>query len=138
MRLFIAICFDEGMLDSLSEIQDDLIRSGVKGNYTIRENLRDYVGRLRSALLDEEIPFDRKKFMPHVTLIRKADCTKGKALLGNIEDVEKMISNHDTPVFVYCLRGTRSTQAVTKMKAMGYINAKSIGGIASYKGLTVR
>ena len=37
--------------------------------------------RLRAALLDEEIPFDRKKFLPHVTLIRKADCTKGKAFL---------------------------------------------------------
>ena len=39
MRLFIAICFDENMLDSLVEIQDDLVRSGVKGNYTPRENL---------------------------------------------------------------------------------------------------
>ena len=39
MRLFIAICFDENMLDSLTEIQDDLIRCGVKGNYTARENL---------------------------------------------------------------------------------------------------
>ena len=29
MRLFIAICFDENMLDSLNEIQDDLTRSGV-------------------------------------------------------------------------------------------------------------
>ena len=133
MRLFIAICFDENMLDSLNEIQDDLTRSGVKGNYTSRENLhmtlafigeyddpeqieevikkvplrsfsvklsgyrpfkdmffadfeenenlRDYVKRLRSALLDEDIPFDRKKFMPHVTLIRKADCTKDKVFL---------------------------------------------------------
>ena len=133
MRLFIAICFDENMLDSLATIQDDLMRSGVKGNYTPRENLhmtlafigeyddpeqiievmqkvplrsfsvklsgfrpfrdmffaeleenenlRDYVKRLRAALLDEEIPFDRKKFLPHVTLIRKADCTKGKAFL---------------------------------------------------------
>ncbi|MBO5620589.1 MAG: RNA 2',3'-cyclic phosphodiesterase, partial [Butyrivibrio sp.] len=39
MRLFIAICFDENMLDSLNEIQDDLTRSGVKGNYISRENL---------------------------------------------------------------------------------------------------
>ncbi|WP_408069267.1 rhodanese-like domain-containing protein [Butyrivibrio sp. JL13D10] len=58
--------------------------------------------------------------------------------LGNIEDVENKISDHDTPVFVYCLRGTRSAQAVSKMKAMGYNNAKSIGGIAAYKGQTVR
>ena len=44
----------------------------------------------------------------------------------------------ETPVFVYCLRGTRSAQAVRKMKAMGYNNAKSIGGIAAYKGQIVQ
>lgn len=128
MRLFIAICFDEDMADSLVEIQDDLMRSGVKGSYTPRENLhmtlaflgenddpeqvveimrnvplrsfsvklsgyqpfkdmffaefeenenlRDYVKRLRKALVDEEISFDRKKVMPHVTLIRIAECTR--------------------------------------------------------------
>ena len=145
MRLFIAICFDENMLDSLATIQDDLMRSGVKGNYTPRENLhmtlafigdyddpeqivevmqkvplrsfsvklsgfrpfrdmffaeleenenlRDYVKRLRTALLDEEIPFDRKKFLPHVTLIRKADCTKGKSFLSEFQGGDSMKVN---------------------------------------------
>jgi 2'-5' RNA ligase len=142
MRLFIAICFDDNMLDALTEIQDDLMRCGVEGNYTGRENLhmtlafigeyddpeqiveimqkvplrsfsvklsgyrpfkdmffaefedndnlKDYVKRLRKALLDEEIPFDRKKFLPHVTLVRKADCTKGKALLPEFQDNESV------------------------------------------------
>ena len=124
MRLFIAICFDENMLDSLTEIQEDLMSFGVKGNFTHRENLhmtlafigeyddpeqvvevmqkvplrsfsiklsgfrsfkdmifadmeendnlRDYVKRLRKALVDEEIPFDRKKFRPHITLARRS------------------------------------------------------------------
>jgi 2'-5' RNA ligase len=133
MRLFIAICFDDNMMDSLAEIQDELRRCGVKGNYTRRENLhmtlafigeyddpervvkvmqkvplrsfsvslsgyrpfrdmffaefeeneslKEYAKRLRKALLDEEITFDRKKFMPHVTLIRRADCTKGEVFL---------------------------------------------------------
>ena len=145
MRLFIAICFDENMLDSLTEIQDDLMRCGVNGNYTARENLhmtlafigeyddpeqieevmrnvplrsfslklsgfrpfkdmffadmeenpdlREYVKRLRKALLDEEIPYDRKKFLPHVTLIRKAECTKGKALLPEFQESESMRVN---------------------------------------------
>lgn len=145
MRLFIAICFDENMLDSLVEIQDDLVRSGVKGNYTPRENLhmtlafigeyddpeqieevmrnvplrsfsvklsgyqpfkdmffanfeenenlRDYVKRLRKALLDEEIPFDRKKFLPHVTLVRRAECTKDKSLLPEFQESEPMRVN---------------------------------------------
>ncbi|MBR3018510.1 MAG: rhodanese-like domain-containing protein [Clostridia bacterium] len=41
-------------------------------------------------------------------------------------------------LFVYCLRGTRSKQAVSRLKQMGYQNAKSIGGIASYKGQVAR
>ncbi|MBQ6255087.1 MAG: rhodanese-like domain-containing protein [Clostridia bacterium] len=39
----------------------------------------------------------------------------------------------DKPLFVYCLRGTRSMRAVAALKRMGY-TAKSIGGIAAYKG----
>ncbi len=145
MRLFIAICFDEEMLDSLVEIQDDLMRSGVKGSYTPRENLHmtlafigenddpeqilevmknvplrsfsvklsgygpfkdmffanleenenlhDYVKRLRKALVDEEISFDRKKFLPHVTLVRRAECSKGKELLPELEESEPMRVN---------------------------------------------
>ena len=38
-------------------------------------------------------------------------------------------------LFVYCLRGTRSKRAVKILKRMGY-DARSIGGIASYKGQT--
>ena len=36
-------------------------------------------------------------------------------------------------LFVYCLRGTRSRQAAGILKRMGY-DARSIGGIVSYKG----
>ena len=145
MRLFIAICFDDNMLDSLTEIQEDLMECGVNGNYTRRENLhltlafigeyddpeqvvevmqkiplrsfsiklsgfrpfkdmvfaeleenenlRDYVKRLRKALLDEEIPFDRKKFLPHVTLIRRASSTKGKTFWPEFQESETMRVN---------------------------------------------
>ena len=40
--------------------------------------------------MEEEIPFDRKKFMPHVTLIRRADCTKGKAFLPEFQESDPM------------------------------------------------
>lgn len=40
----------------------------------------------------------------------------------------------DKPLFVYCLRGTRSRRAVNRLTRMGYQNARSIGGIASYQG----
>ena len=55
----------------------------------------------------------------------------------NIEKVVDVINDKDTPVYVYCLRGSRSASAVSAMEKMGYTNAKSIGGIASYKGETV-
>ncbi len=55
----------------------------------------------------------------------------------NIEKVADVIKDKNTPVYVYCLRGSRSASAVSAMKKMGYTNAKSIGGIAAYKGNTV-
>ena len=39
----------------------------------------------------------------------------------------------DRPLYVYCLRGTRSKKAVNILKHMGY-DARSIGGITGYKG----
>lgn len=39
----------------------------------------------------------------------------------------------DRPLYVYCLRGTRSRQAVGILRRMGY-TARSIGGITGYKG----
>ena len=40
----------------------------------------------------------------------------------------------DKPIFLYCLRGSRSRQAARILKKMGYANVKSIGGINRYKG----
>ena len=51
-----------------------------------------------------------------------------------IADVERVITDHELPVFIYCLRGTRSLRAAGAMKKLGYTNAESIGGIVSYKG----
>lgn len=132
MRLFIALQFDENILDALTGFQDDLKNKGVTGNFTRRENLhitlafigdygnpekvldvleqvefdpveislggvgsfRDifwagikdspelagYVRRLRRELSAQGIPYDKKKFVPHITLIRKASYIGG----GNI------------------------------------------------------
>ncbi len=123
MRLFIAIQFDETILNALTGFQADLKQLGVTGNYTKQENLHltlafigdygnpeevldamehvtfrpvdisldgvgsfgdlfwaglsesqelfGYVKRLRRALSEQGIPFDRKRFSPHITLIRK-------------------------------------------------------------------
>ena len=40
----------------------------------------------------------------------------------------------DTPIYLYCLRGSRSLKAAAILKGQGYTNVKSIGGISGYKG----
>jgi 2'-5' RNA ligase len=41
------------------------------------EALRALSRRVRRALAEHDIPFDRKKFSPHITLIRKPLCREG-------------------------------------------------------------
>ena len=64
----------------------------IKSNH----GLESYVRRLRRALAESEIPFDRKKFSPHITLIRKVsfqngtiDATK-KIIIPNSASVRKV------------------------------------------------
>lgn len=47
------------------------------------------VRRIRRALGDAGIPFDRKRFSPHITLIRRAD---GRMPGINVEKVEMTVS----------------------------------------------
>ena len=39
-----------------------------------------------------------------------------------------------TPFYIYCKNGSRSRQAVTLMKRLGYKNLTNIGGIQRYRG----
>ena len=123
MRLFIAIRFDNKILNALTRYREELKKLGVTGRFTPRENLHltlafigeyndpdavleameqvefrpmeirldgvgwfddlfwiglkdnlqltDYVKKLRHQLAERGIPFDRKKFSPHITLTRK-------------------------------------------------------------------
>lgn len=132
MRLFIAIQFEEHILDTLTDFQDNMRALGVAGNYTRRENLHitlafigdygnpddvldamdrvefkpfeievdgvgrfgdlfwagisdnpeltGYVKRLRRELSSSRIPFDKKKFSPHITLIRKVSYKNGREI----------------------------------------------------------
>ena len=44
--------------------------------------LLSYVKRLRRALAENGIPFDRKKFSPHITLIRRAEYDRRRGFPG--------------------------------------------------------
>ena len=50
----------------------NILWAGVKGN----QKLKTYVKDLRAALAEEGIPFNREKFVPHITLIRKVSAKK--------------------------------------------------------------
>ncbi len=46
--------------------------------------------------------------------------------------------NKEKPIFVYCHSGSRSRQAASILRQMGYSNVKNIGGITAYKGKVER
>ena len=125
MRLFIAIEFNEEILQALTNLQSEWKVLGIRGNITPVQNLHltlafigeygnptavleamnsvpfgafnvrldgigsfrdlywagiaenvalaNYVRRLRKALAEHAVPFDRKKFSPHITLVRRAE-----------------------------------------------------------------
>ena len=49
-----------------------------------------------------------------------------------------VIADRNTPLFVYCRSGARSSQAVSILKGKGYGNVTNIGGIAAYTGKVER
>ena len=71
------------------------------------EPLRAYVRALRHALADAGIPFDRKGFKPHITILRRADPLKrvkveaapGEAML--VDHVSLMRSDRGKKGMIY-------------------------------------
>ena len=145
MRLFIAVQLSEDMRDAICKVQEDLLRKGVRGNYTPRENLhltlafigeyndpdhvleimngisldplelrlegmgcfgdlwwvglesstglQGYVRHLRHALAESGIPFDRKRFSPHITVLRRASMEMSRLPEVSVKGV-CMIADH--------------------------------------------
>ncbi len=91
-----------------------------------RENINELVAECRgtegAVLLD----------------VREADEFCAGHIPGAVNVPLSLISSinisKDRPLYVYCLRGSRSKSAAGALRKMGYTDAKSIGGILSYKG----
>ena len=82
------------------------------------------------------------------------DCRRTEnALLVDVREAEEFAAGHihgavnaplstlesaelpmDRPLFLYCLRGSRSARAAGILKRRGYRQVRSIGGIISYRG----
>ena len=55
-----------------------------------------------------------------------------------LDQIEVLELPLETPIFIYCLWGSRSVQAGKLLEEIGYENVRSIGGIAGYKGEKVK
>lgn len=55
------------------------------------------------------------------------------AINAPLSSLTSTVLPKERPLFLYCLRGTRSRRAAGILKKMGY-TVKSIGGISGYKG----
>ena len=51
-----------------------------------------------------------------------------------LNQVTSQVPAKDTPIFVYCWSGSRSGQAVSILRRMGYTSVTNLGGIAAYSG----
>ena len=51
-----------------------------------------------------------------------------------LSKIRSISFDKNVPLFLYCLRGSRSMSAASILKKMGYLHVKSIGGINRYKG----
>ncbi len=54
--------------------------------------------------------------------------------LHELEGVRQTVPDRAAPIFVYCLSGARSRQAVSVLQRMGYGHVRNIGGINRYRG----
>ena len=61
------------VLDEIGLFNNNVLWAGVHGS----EQLETLVRRLRYELARADIPFDRKAFLPHVTLVRNVDDSRG-------------------------------------------------------------
>lgn len=58
--------------------------------------------------------------------------------LDRITMIGNVVKDKNAPLYVHCLSGGRSRQAVSYLKQMGYTNATNIGGISGYRGKVIR
>ena len=56
--------------------------------------------------------------------------------LDKLQVVQNKIPEKGTSLYVYCLSGARSRQAVNFLKRFGYTDVNDLGGIRNYKGIS--
>ena len=95
----------------------------------VNQGIKEFQGTSGGVLLDVRTPQEYQS--GHIP-------GSVNAPLQTLGDDNTLPANQDTPLFVYCHSGARSSQAVRMLNRMGYVNAKNIGGIAAYTGKVER
>lgn len=54
--------------------------------------------------------------------------------IQRIFQVEQLVADKQTPLFVYCLSGARSRRAAAFFEKLDYLHVRNIGGISGYRG----
>jgi molybdopterin/thiamine biosynthesis adenylyltransferase/rhodanese-related sulfurtransferase len=100
---------------------------------TFRELLAD----VKSQILETSTAAAEQRLGEAVFLdVREADEVEQGALPGSIHiprghlegQIESRITDHDTPIVVYCAGGTRSAFAAKSLAELGYTNVESMAG----------
>lgn len=58
--------------------------------------------------------------------------------LQTMNTAASIVRNKETPLYVYCYSGSRSSQAVHMLQRTGYVNVTNIGGFSAYSGKVER
>lgn len=95
----------------------------------INEGIKEYQSVSGAVLLDVRTPQEYQE--GHIPKSKNVP-------LQMINKNTSAVGAKETPLFVYCYSGSRSSQAVDALKRMGYTNVINIGGISSYTGKVER
>lgn len=91
----------------------------------INQRLEEYDNTPEAVLVDVRTPHEFSE--GHIP------CSENIPL-QQIEDIYRIARRKDTPLFVYCYSGARSSEAACLLREIGYTRVKNIGGICAYLG----
>lgn len=98
-------------------------------NADINKGVKEYEATCGAILLDVRTPQEYRQ--GHIPGSKNVP-------LQYIDKVTLAVENKDVPLFIYCYSGSRSRQAESSLRRMGYTNIMNIGGIADYSGKVER
>ncbi len=91
----------------------------------INQGVEEFKATDRAVLLDVRTPGEYRE--GHIPGSKNIP-------LQTLDQIEEIVENKATPIFVHCLSASRSRQATMILQQMGYQNVKNIGGISAYRG----